>query len=352
MDEQPLITLGIPIYNAANLIERTIKSALNQTYSNIEYLFIDDKGNSMDIVRRVVEDHPRGCSVRIIDQMYNQGTGAARNSIISHATGDFLFTMDCDDIIIPECIEILYNKMMEHPVDFVAASFVRKDLQGVLYSGGCQYSDILIEGKDHAVAEYRYGQGKNIFVATWNKLYKTDFLRCNNIKCVPHYLIDDPWFTYQVIICAKSCRLIPDCTLEFTYNPNSVTSIKEQNGYSEYLTEQYLGTQILKAKYIRSMIDKHFYMGALFDLMKMSIYHLYRACSSNKISKEKKDEFMQEFLLIRFRYPRRCGVLDKNSYKVLPLLLFYMLPMKLKKILIRFMVKLNLRRILSRWLHF
>lgn len=39
--------------------------------------------------------------------------------------------MDCDDVIIPDCIEILYRKMVEHPVDFVAASFVRKDVQGI-----------------------------------------------------------------------------------------------------------------------------------------------------------------------------------------------------------------------------
>ena len=44
------ITLGIPIYNAADLIKRTLLSVLNQTYPNIEYLFIDDKGDSMDIV--------------------------------------------------------------------------------------------------------------------------------------------------------------------------------------------------------------------------------------------------------------------------------------------------------------
>lgn len=45
----PLITLGIPIYNAAGLIERTLLSVLNQTYPNIEYVFVDDKGNSMDL---------------------------------------------------------------------------------------------------------------------------------------------------------------------------------------------------------------------------------------------------------------------------------------------------------------
>lgn len=53
MNTLPLITLGIPIYNAAGLIERTLLSALNQTYPNIEFIFVDDKGDSMDIVRRV-----------------------------------------------------------------------------------------------------------------------------------------------------------------------------------------------------------------------------------------------------------------------------------------------------------
>lgn len=44
MNTLPLITLGIPIYNAAGLIERTLLSALNQTYPNIEFIFVDDKG--------------------------------------------------------------------------------------------------------------------------------------------------------------------------------------------------------------------------------------------------------------------------------------------------------------------
>ena len=87
MNTFPLITLGIPIYNAASLIERTLLSALNQTYPNIEFVFVDDKGDSMDIVRRVVGEHPRGSAVRIIDQVVNQGTGAARNAIVEKATG-------------------------------------------------------------------------------------------------------------------------------------------------------------------------------------------------------------------------------------------------------------------------
>ena len=260
--------------------------------------------------------------------------------------------LQCDDVIIPDCIEILYRKMVEHPVDFVAASFVRKDVQGNIYPGGCQYDDVLVEEGDYAVAQYRYGQGKNIFVATWNKLYRTDFLRKNKICCVPHYLIDDPWFTYQVIIRARSCRLISDCTLFFTYNPLSVTSVKEQDGYTTFLGEQYLGTQRLKADYIYSLAEQPFYPGALVDLLKMSLYHLYRVYASSKIAESEKEYFLQSFLEIRFLSPRHWNFMSKNTYKLLPLLTFYALPMMVKKGLVKSIVRVDLRSILHRWFHF
>lgn len=110
-----------------------------------------------------------------------------------------------------------------------------------------------------------------------------------------------------------------------------MTSIKEQEGYTDFLAEQYLGTQRLKAEYIRSLTSKQFYMGALLDLMKMSLYHLYRTCASSKITKEKKDFFLQGFLMRRFLYPQRWVFKDKNLYKALPLLAFYALPMRAKK---------------------
>lgn len=348
---EPLITFGIPIYNAAELIEQTLLSALSQTYPNIEYIFVDDKGNSMDIVRRVIAAHPRGKAVCIIDQIRNQGTGAARNAIVAHAQGEYLFTMDCDDIVTDNCIELLYRKMGEHPVDFVAASFIRKDLDGNVYPGGCQYEDTLVEGGEYAVARYRYGERRNIFVATWNKLYRTAFLRENNIRCIPHYLIDDPWFTYQVIIRARSCRLIPDCTLSFTYNPRSVTSVKEQEGYTEFLAEQYLGTQELKSAYISSLVRQDFYAGLLVDIMKMSLYHANRVCASPMIPDGKKRMFVERFLKRSFACPLRWYG-SRNLLQMIALLSIYMLPMCAKRNLVYAMASLDFRHRLKRWIHF
>ena len=166
------VSLAIPIYNVSLFVERALLSALNQTYDNIEYLIVDDKGqdDSMDIVHRIIKDHPRGKDVRIIEHPHNIGTDATKNTAIDNAQGEYLFFMDSDDEIIPTCIEILVHKMQEHPVDFIAASHMKKDLSGKTYPT-YTYSPILIQGDDLPVAQYRYAQNNDIYVMSWNKLY-------------------------------------------------------------------------------------------------------------------------------------------------------------------------------------
>lgn len=344
------ITLGIPVYNAANLIERTLLSVLNQTYPNIEYILVDDKGDSMDIVRRVVAAHPRSGAVRIIDQKYNQGIAVARNAILEHATGKYLFTMDCDDIITPQCIETLYTRMQEHPVDFIAASFVRSDLNGKEYPG-CQYEDTLIEGEGHPVAQYRYGCGKQLFVATWNKLYRLDFLTEYHIRCQPGHFNEDPWFTYQVIMNARSCRLLPDCTLRYTLNPQSVSGISSQQGYSEKIAGQYVEIQQLKSNYIHSLTEETFYRSLLTDIMEMSLYHAYRIKASPRLSSSMKKEFQRQLLSPSLARPgRHCSGGFTLKYGLL--CAFFALPLLLKKSIINVGATLRIKDRIRKWIHF
>lgn len=344
------VTLGIPVYNASTLIERTLLSALNQTYQNIEFLLVDDKGDSMDVVRKVVEQHPRGKAVRIIDQKYNQGIGAARNAIVDNAGGEYLFTMDCDDVIVPDCIEVLCRKMQEHPVDFVAGSFLCRDLKGGEYPG-CQYVDTLIEGEEHPVAEYRYGKGRELFVATWNKLYRTEFLRSHRIRCMPHHLNEDPWFTYQVVMYANSCRLIPHVTLFYTYNPNSVSGIVASQGYSERIGRQYEEIERLKSRLVSDFSAEHFYIGALVDIIKMGIYFAYRIQTSVHLTKKVRKELACSLLHRKYDSPRRYP-LNGMLIKYLLFHLYWGLPVKLKYTLLKCAASLHLKEKVRHWVHF
>ena len=83
------VTIGIPVYKAADYIEQTMESALIQSYPNIEFLIIDDYGGdeSIRFIEHLQSEHPRGKDIRILYNDRNYGVGLTRNRIIDEAQG-------------------------------------------------------------------------------------------------------------------------------------------------------------------------------------------------------------------------------------------------------------------------
>ncbi|MDR0681039.1 MAG: glycosyltransferase [Dysgonamonadaceae bacterium] len=227
------VTVAIPVYNVEKYVERALNSALSQTFESVEYILVDDKGTdrSRDIVDAMLKDHPRKKDVRIIEHPANIGTGAVKNTAIEKAQGEFLYFMDSDDEITPDCISTLYNAMAETPVDFVAASHKCKTQNGQLKHlyAKTTYPDKLITGSEHAVAKAFFLEKIPVSIYTWNKLYSVNFLKRNNIKCIPHHLSEDIWFTHQIILRACSCRLLSDVTYFYRETPNSIAGKYNSN---------------------------------------------------------------------------------------------------------------------------
>ena len=96
------VTIGIPVYNVEHYIRRSLDSALNQQFQgSIELLILDDcsTDKSMNVVREIKENHPKGHHIRIINHHDNLGIGISRNEIIDNAQGKYLFFLDADDFI-------------------------------------------------------------------------------------------------------------------------------------------------------------------------------------------------------------------------------------------------------------
>lgn len=100
---QPLVSVVIPAYNAANTIAATIGSVRRQTYTSIEILVVDDGSTDRTrcIVKAIAAEEPR---LRIIGQQ-NAGVARARNRAIAEAQGDWIAFIDADDIWHPEKLE-------------------------------------------------------------------------------------------------------------------------------------------------------------------------------------------------------------------------------------------------------
>lgn len=108
---EPLVSVVIPVYNAASSLDETLRSVRAQTYHNLEILIIDDGStdDSIDIASRHCEADPR---IRIIRQP-NGGVAAARNTGISAAQSELIAPIDADDLWAPDKIRLQVSTMLE-----------------------------------------------------------------------------------------------------------------------------------------------------------------------------------------------------------------------------------------------
>ncbi len=111
------VSLIIPIYNGEKYIERSLKSVINQTYSNIQLILINDGSN--DDTDRLIQAELPNLKKILSDVKYlkktNGGVGSALNEGLKYFDGEFLLLLDVDDILLKESIEILVDKMNENP---------------------------------------------------------------------------------------------------------------------------------------------------------------------------------------------------------------------------------------------
>lgn len=112
-DRVPLITIGITCFNADQTIGHAIKSALRQTWRNIEILVVDD--GSADNSVKVIERHAQmDRRIRLVIHQENCGTAEARSTLARNAKGEFLAFFDDDDVSKPDRLVKQYNRIVNY----------------------------------------------------------------------------------------------------------------------------------------------------------------------------------------------------------------------------------------------
>jgi glycosyltransferase involved in cell wall biosynthesis len=107
------ISIGITCFNAAQSIERAVRSAQQQTWPRFEIVVVDDCSTdaSGDILERLAAADDR---MRIVRHTRNRGVGAARNTVLEHATGAFVAFFDDDDVSRPERLTKQHRRIVEY----------------------------------------------------------------------------------------------------------------------------------------------------------------------------------------------------------------------------------------------
>lgn len=148
--KSPLVSIIIPTYNSADLLPETVESALQQTYSNIEIIVVDD-GSTDDTETLFNDFQNKGVQCYTIK---NQGASNARNVGVSKSKGIYIQFLDADDILHSNKIELQVQKMLLEDADisFTQWAHFSTDVskhsefkfKNINYSNTCTGKELLI----------------------------------------------------------------------------------------------------------------------------------------------------------------------------------------------------------------
>lgn len=133
LQNNPKVTILIPVYNGSNFIKQAIQSAINQTYKNIEILVINDGSTDNGKTEKVIKEF--GDKVKYIKKE-NGGVASALNLGIKEATGEYIAWLSHDDIYLPNKIEkeIKALEKLEDKNTIIFSNFELIDENGITFS--------------------------------------------------------------------------------------------------------------------------------------------------------------------------------------------------------------------------
>lgn len=131
VENNPLVSVITPAYNAERFIRGTIESVQAQTYTNWEMLIVDDCSTdyTVEIVKEYIEKDSR---IHLIELEQNSGSAIARNTAMDYAKGKYLAFLDSDDLWLPEKLSRQVTFMQENAIAFSFTKYVRMKEDGTV----------------------------------------------------------------------------------------------------------------------------------------------------------------------------------------------------------------------------
>ena len=265
------VTIGIPVFRVENFIRRTMESALSQTYSDIEFLVVDDASDdqSLNILESIRRTHPRGESMRILTHSSNLGVSESRNEIIDNATGDYLYFMDSDDVIDKDTISLLMHEIEMHQADVAFGSYERIELSGE--RSLFQYPKMYFDDAD-SFADFAYQRYAGFQASACNYLVKLSLIRKNNLRFYIADFWEDMAFTLNLVTIVNRAVLLPDVTYTYLCRENSLSNSWHQETIDKDKIVQYFkAVDQLKAD-TRDLKAKSYYPNRCYIAMMSDIY--------------------------------------------------------------------------------
>ena len=228
------ISIVIPVYNVEPYIEDCLKSVAAQTYNgDIECIIVNDctPDDSCAVIERFINGYDGAIDFKLLHHSVNRGLSAARNTGIDAATGDYIYFLDSDDEITPDCIEQLVHPLKEKKYDFVIGDYrtIGSDIefpQLSLEEGG-------VLGNTEVRATYL---ARKWYMMAVNKLCNIDFIRNEKLYFKEGLIYEDDLWSFKLACTANSMFTVKKETYKYKVRETSITGRQSKANRTESLS--------------------------------------------------------------------------------------------------------------------
>jgi glycosyltransferase involved in cell wall biosynthesis len=218
------ISIIVPVYNVEKHIKTCLDSIYNQKFSgSIEVIAVDDC--SSDNSLKILSDYKlKNHNLIIVNHKTNQRLASARSSGMKIAKGEYILHVDSDDKLIPNSLEILFDKCKESKADVIAFNYVIEDEFGKQTFINKIKQDIITDDKIK-IQDYFFG-------GCWNKIVKKSLTQkmIYSSSEAPKST-EDLIYCSEILLRANSICLFTKNLYCYSYNSNSITNITKPIGY-------------------------------------------------------------------------------------------------------------------------
>lgn len=263
------VSVILPVYNVAPYLAEALDSILNQTLREIEVIAVND--GSTDNSQAIIEEYQQRDGRIVAFRQENQGQSAARNLALRHATGEYIYMMDSDDVLSSaDVLQTCYDYAKVNEAEFIFFDREQFTEDHVSFKVGVHSTQYAEENK-----RYDGESLLNLLLDTtsyncvvWLLLINHDFLKRTGLQFYPGIIHEDELFTTELMLSSSAVYC-----LKQTYVKHRVRSMStvgknfRRRNMDCYLT---VADELLRFsqrpiihKFLRYTLSKVFYTGHL-----------------------------------------------------------------------------------------
>ena len=266
------ISIIVPIYNASKYLKKCLDSLVNQTKKELEFILIND--GSTDDSESIIKSYS-DTRIKYIKRS-NHGIGKTRNFGINKSTGKYIMFLDSDDYLEENACEVLYKKIDKERLDLVVCDFYRVVNDSKVIEKNTSFKNTSLKDNPNLLL--------NVNLAPWNKIYRSDLIKNNNIKFIEDLKYEDAPFVVLSLLKSKKIGKVDKTLVYYTIHEKSETTVRDERIFD-----------IIKiVDIIRSYFKDYSWSREVIDTLTIKILVNYNIQGRNIKDKDMRNKFIDE----------------------------------------------------------